>query len=170
VSTTPRLADLIGEPVQGDWRLTVADLARVDQGKLQRWGLELVLEPTPPIRAEVTPALAIPDKNPAGITSTLEIGATGIAREIKVSVDITHTFIGDLTVDLITPSGTRVPLHKRLGGGKDNLVATFDNSTLPELAGLEGEPVHGTWRLHVADLAGQDVGKLNRWGIELRTD
>ncbi len=34
------------------------------------------------------------------------------------------------------------------------------------LATLVGQPVGGNWVLRVTDLAGQDVGQLNKWSIE----
>ena len=34
---------------------------------------------------------------------------------------------------------------------------------------MRGEDAEGNWVLHVADLARQDTGKLNRWSIEVTT-
>jgi len=32
---------------------------------------------------------------------------------------------------------------------------------------LVGRSAQGTWTLSVTDLAGRDLGKLNRWGLKL---
>ncbi|MBK8933862.1 MAG: proprotein convertase P-domain-containing protein [Chloroflexi bacterium] len=32
---------------------------------------------------------------------------------------------------------------------------------------LRDQPIKGTWRLNVADLARTDVGKLNRWALKI---
>ena len=40
-SSTPALTALLGEPVQGDWRLRVRDTARIDTGVLESWSLSL---------------------------------------------------------------------------------------------------------------------------------
>jgi M6 family metalloprotease-like protein len=40
------LTDMIGQPVQGSWMLTVADLERADTGRFNRWRLELSAAPT----------------------------------------------------------------------------------------------------------------------------
>jgi subtilisin-like proprotein convertase family protein len=40
-STTPALNTLRGQPIQGAWRLRVADLESADVGKLNRWALRL---------------------------------------------------------------------------------------------------------------------------------
>lgn len=35
------------------------------------------------------------------------------------------------------------------------------------LDALRGQPLHGPWTLKVADLEARDVGKLNRWGLQI---
>ncbi|HEX3033984.1 MAG TPA: M36 family metallopeptidase [Thermodesulfobacteriota bacterium] len=162
------LAALVGEQSQGNWTLKVADLARADLGTLRRWGIEIVLEAASQVvRGEATPALAIPDNDPAGISSVIAISQSGAAQGIKVGVDITHTFIGDLRVELVAPSGQQAILHNRTGGGQDNLIVTYDSISTPSLANLVGQPMDGSWLLRVVDLAGRDIGKLNRWSLEI---
>jgi subtilisin-like proprotein convertase family protein len=165
--TTPALANLAGLPVQGQWRLAVADLAGQDLGQLRRWSLEIAVGTGTTVRRERTPALAIPDNDAAGITDTAEVAETGAVRSLKVWVDITHPYIGDLRVQLVAPSGRTVSLHDRSGGSRDNLIKTYDAAALPALQGFAGESLQGAWRLRVSDLAGRDVGKLNRWGFEV---
>ena len=106
----------------------------------------------------------IPDNDPAGITSALSLTGTEVIRHLAVELDITHTFIRDLEVELVAPTGQRVMLHDRTGGDADNVIETYDsdNHTISALLGL---PVGGTWELEVRDLEGQDLGKLNRWSI-----
>ena len=41
--TLPALQNFEGENAQGTWRLKVADLANRDEGKLNKWGLEIQL-------------------------------------------------------------------------------------------------------------------------------
>lgn len=164
----PALAGLEGEPAQGNWMLKVADLARRDIGRLRRWGLEIGLDATPQVvRGEVTPALPIPDNNPVGVSSAIAIAPSGTAQGIRVGIDITHTYIGDLRVELVAPSGQQAILHNRLGGSQDNLITTYDSTSTAALAALVGQPMHGNWVLRVTDLAGRDVGKLNKWSMEL---
>lgn len=164
---TPALATLLGEQAQGDWRLKVADLARRDLGTLRRWRLDIGLEtPAIVVRGEAAPALAIPDNDPTGISSAIAIPQPGSAQGIKVSVDITHTYIGDLRVELVAPSGQRAILHDRLGGSQDNLIMTYDSASTAALTALIGQAVQGNWVLRVTDLAGRDVGKLNLWKLE----
>ena len=162
------LADLLGDQAQGDWTLRVADLASQDVGQLRRWSLEFDLETSAgTAQGEATTALAIPDNSAAGITSPIAIAQSGLVRGIKVSVDITHSWIGDLRVDLVAPSGQQASLHNQSGGSSDNLIRSYDSVTSPDLAALLGQPAQGDWQLRVRDQSPQDTGKLNRWKLEL---
>ncbi|HWK66184.1 MAG TPA: M6 family metalloprotease domain-containing protein [Rhizobiaceae bacterium] len=116
-----------------------------------------------------SPMLSIPDNKAAGISSTIAIEQSGTVAEIKVSVDIKHSYIGDLRVVLISPAGRSTVLHPQLGGSTDDLVTTYD-STVPGILGdMVGQPMMGTWTLNVSDRARVDVGKLRKWSIELRS-
>ena len=162
------LAALVGQQAQGDWTLKVADLAGLDLGTLRRWSLDIGIDADSRVpRGEATPAVTIPDNDPSGVSSTIGIAASGTTQELQVDVDITHTFIGDLKVELTAPSGQQAVLHNRLGGSRDNLIRTYDSASNPGLATLVGQPVQGNWVLHVTDLAGLDIGKLNKWSLEL---
>jgi extracellular elastinolytic metalloproteinase len=164
----PALAALLGEQAQGDWTLQVADLAARDLGTLQRWGPEMDLEVSSQgVGGETSPGVAIPDDDPNGVSSSLNIAQAGAAQGLVVSLDITHTFIGDLQVELITPSGQQAILHNQTGGGQDNLIRNYDSVSSPTLAALIGQPIQGAWTLRVRDLVGLDTGKLNKWGITL---
>lgn len=165
---TPALAALAGAGAQGNWTLKVADVAARDVGSLKRWAIEVGLASAPQVASgEASPALAIPDNNPAGVRSAIAIAGAGTVGAIKVGVNISHTFIGDLKVELVSPTGRRAVLHDRRGGGNHDIISTFDSSTNPGLAALAGEPVAGDWALEVRDLEAVDVGRLNRWSIEL---
>jgi subtilisin-like proprotein convertase family protein len=97
----------------------------------------------------------------------LTCGESGLIKNIEVAVDITHSYIGDLAVTLISPGGTTISLHQRRGGSQDNLIQTFTATTTPALQALQDQPLQGDWRLRAADLAGLDVGKLNRWSVKI---
>jgi subtilisin-like proprotein convertase family protein len=113
----------------------------------------------------------IPDNNPTGIVSTLLVGTGGGISDVHCAVNITHTWKGDLTIDLVSPNGTSVRLHNRTGGSTDNVITSYDDLTLPDGPGVmndfNGGEASGTWQLKVADRAGQDVGTLNNWCVTL---
>jgi hypothetical protein len=100
----------------------------------------------------------IPDNAPQGVTSTIEVPeGTAVAR-VRITANITHTWRGDLSVEL-TKDGTAVNLHHLTGGGQPNLEldTTVD--------GFSGQSRAGTWTLRVADLANADTGQLEGWTI-----
>ena len=165
--STPGLSALTGEPIQGDWVLWVQDLAPTDLGTLNRWELEITLRASALVEAQESSGASIPDNNPIGIERTLNVTESGQVQDLEVSVDITHTYIGDLSVSLIAPNGTRIALHERDGGDADNLIKTYSAVTTSGLASLRGQPVQGAWRLRVADLEARDIGKLNRWALKI---
>ncbi len=109
-----------------------------------------------------TPAVAIPDNTPAGITSTIAVPDAGTVGAVKVTLDISHTYRGDLKV-VLAHAGQTVTLHDKTGGYEDHLKLTLDAATLGGLA------LAGDWVLTVSDHAGQDVGTLNAWSIEVVT-
>jgi subtilisin-like proprotein convertase family protein len=105
--------------------------------------------------------VAIPDNNTTGITSNLPVTLTGaVGSSLTISLNITHTFRGDLEVSLIGPDGTSVFISNRAGGSADNIILT--NAAV---AGFAGKAAAGTWRLRVRDLAAADVGNLNSWSL-----
>jgi serine protease len=105
--------------------------------------------------------ISIPDANPTGIVSTLEVGSDITIVDLSVEVNITHTFIGDLIVTLIGNDGTAVVLHNRTGGSQDNLHQTY---SVPNFAGAS---TAGTWQLTVSDRAGIDIGTLDDWSLHV---
>jgi len=109
----------------------------------------------------------IPDNKKAGITRSFEIDSPNKVKSVEVSVEITHTYIGDLKVTLKSPKGTSIYLHNRFGVGQDNIKKTYSVDTTPSLAKLAGENIMGKWSLNVADLAPLDTGKLNRWSLKI---
>ncbi len=169
-STLQTLALLHGHSTKGGWRLQVQDLAAVDAGKLNRWALDFTTSGAAQgeVLLEEAPGTHIPDSSAAGIKRSLATNAPGNIGSVEVSVDITHTYVGDLRVSLRSPAGTEVVLHNQTGGSADNLVKTYTAATTAALASLAGQPIKGTWQLSVADRVRQDIGKLNTWRVVIR--
>lgn len=166
-NSTPGLHAFTGEGVNGDWTLQVRDLAAVDRGRLKSWSLELAGSDQPSIMLEENSGVTIPDNTLGGIERALSVPDNGKLDTIEIELDITHTYIGDLVVRLISPSGTSVVLHNQSGGSADNLIRAYGVTNTSALQVLRGESVSGNWRLNVSDHADADQGKLNRWAIKL---
>lgn len=163
------LAALVGESIQGDWTLRVRDRAADDEGILKRWSLEFTLQrPPETLSTSLQPNLAIPDNQSAGIQSAAQLSGTGVARRLKVSVNIAHSWVGDLRVQLVSPAGRSATLHGQVGGSQRDLVMTYDSDTPGSpLAILVGQSIAGNWTLRVADLVARDGGTLKSWSLEI---
>ncbi|MGO4460627.1 S8 family serine peptidase [Streptomyces sp. M-16] len=86
-------------------------------------------------------------------------GVSGNApATLKVGVNIVHTYIGDLKVDLVAPDGSVYTLHNRAGGSTANISQTYTVNASSEVA-------NGTWKLRVNDNAGGDTGKIDSWSL-----
>jgi extracellular elastinolytic metalloproteinase len=170
--SSPALARMVGSGARGPWTLRVSDLARRDIGRFRRWTLRLQLSDVPEgVRVTSRPGLAIPDDDPAGVSDTVSVGGSpATIRVLRVGLDITHSYIGDLRVELHAPGGATARLHDETGGSADNLVVTLDSASHGALGDLVGGQAVGTWRLHVADREGADIGKLNEWWLEIERE
>ena len=76
----------------------------------------------------------------------------------SVSVNIVHTYQGDLKVDLVAPDGSLYNIHNRTGAGTDNIIKTVTLNLSTEL-------LNGTWKLRVNDNATGDTGYINSWSV-----
>jgi hypothetical protein len=86
-------------------------------------------------------------------------------------MNITHSWKGDLIVELTSPTGTTVRLHNRTGNNTDDIITTYDSLTAPDGPGVmnnfDGQSPPGEWRLFVSDTAGGDTGRVNSWCLNL---
>lgn len=167
LQNAPTLSRFKGEPASGRWTLEVIDAAAMDIGKLNKWTIQIGVGTNSEIEMEESPGIPIPDNNPVGIERNLNVLEDGIIKEIKIGIDITHTYIADLIVNMVSPEGSVISLHSRIGGSADNIIKDYDFTNLPDLRNLQGQSVQGIWRLRISDVAGQDVGKLNKWSIKI---
>ena len=129
--------------------------------------------------------LPIPDSPNPGVTSNITIGGSSTANAlISVTIDsLTHTYDGDLRIELISPGGSVITLASGVGGSGDNFIRTkfqtggtgIANGTAPftgtyapsqPFSNLTGS-ANGVWGLRITDVAGQDIGTLWKWSIVL---
>ncbi len=119
------------------------------------------------------------------ITSTLVINEPGLTIEdLNLDLNISHTYVGDLDVTLISPAGTSVLLYNNHCGNNDDIIFIVDDeaslvscppndgenhSVLTLMSEFDGEELSGTWTLQVYDYYAQDGGSLNSWSLEAIT-
>ncbi|MFG2129926.1 S8 family serine peptidase [Streptomyces sp. NPDC048751] len=107
-----------------------------------------------------TTAVSIPDNGSAIESSIAVTGRSGNAPStLQVGVDITHTYRGDLVIDLVAPDGTAYRLKSSsTSDSADDVNTTYSVNASSEVA-------NGTWKLRVQDVAAQDTGRLNSWKL-----
>jgi subtilisin-like proprotein convertase family protein len=132
---------------------------------------------------------AIPDDSAAGLVSTINVPGPGVVKDLDVRVNINHSWVGDLRVDLTGPDGTTVRLAEHPGGpdnGGQNFVNTvFDDEAATSISAaaapytgrfrpqndqlerFNGKSQQGDWTLRVRDLFEGDTGILGSWGTDL---
>ncbi|MSR46974.1 MAG: hypothetical protein EXS13_07910 [Planctomycetes bacterium] len=152
-----------GKNTSGNWSVKVQDLAATDTGTFNSWAITFNGE------QKVSPNLSIPDNNTTGVTSSQAFNVTGTVASVKLRVDVTHTYKGDLELSLIAPDGTTVIVHNRTGGATDNIQTEYPDITVPyaSLSAFTGKLINGNWSLKARDLAASDTGKINSWTLSL---
>ncbi len=110
---------------------------------------------------ENTTDYAIPDNNSTGASSAINVVRSGNAGNVDVAVDISHTYKGDLVVDLIAPSGTVYNLHNKTGGSANDIKETYS-------VNAGSESANGTWKLKAVDTYAADTGTINGWSITFK--
>ena len=130
--------------------------------------------------------LVLPTSGTPTTTSTINYAGFGTVNAISISnIDINHSYISDLRIKLISPSGTEVVLLDGICGSSDDLyLGLEDNGITPfncpatdnllyapnELfSNLINEEANGDWILSVKDKYNYDGGSLNGWTLNLCT-
>lgn len=133
--------------------------------------------------------VVIPSSGTPTVNSTLTIASEDNVeiQKVTVTLNISHTWINDLIVTLISPSGTQVQLLNREcnpNQGDEDAIATFDDDgiilvcganpaisgiLIPEqpLSALNGQNSQGVWTLRVQDTFNQDGGAINSWSLDI---
>ncbi len=139
-----------------------------------------------PLHLSTADPVTISDGAPVQIAEMpLVITAEGTLEDLDVVLlNVEHSYLNDLQIELESPEGTIVPLFDRSCGGNNNLHINFDDEAVrptfpcppvaPEvfvrtsapLSAFDGEEVNGAWTLRVADLANQDGGQINGFGLK----
>ncbi|PKP39349.1 MAG: hypothetical protein CVT96_12180, partial [Bacteroidetes bacterium HGW-Bacteroidetes-13] len=128
-----------------------------------------------------------PNLHPVTVSGS---GTIGTDAELEdVTINITHSWSGDLEISLISPSGTELLLWDNVGGSGDNFTNTqFQDGGIPSAgstaphtavyvpvggtfaATFAGEDINGDWQLKICDTAGGDTGSLDSFSITFCTE
>jgi cysteine-rich repeat protein len=181
------LSDFSGEPAAGFWALEVFDQVAADLGFIDSWALNVTCAPAWVVR----PNVAIPDLGTT--TSAIDVPEECTLSDVFVWVEATHTWVGDLIVELTHEDyGTTIRLLDTpgQGGNDDDLAGTYGfadgQQAFPQVptglavpvayyapegpggfADFLGQRASGRWTLTVTDSAGGDTGTLQSWTLWL---
>jgi subtilisin-like proprotein convertase family protein len=144
------------------------------------------------VAAETPLPDADPETGDFGIL-TSEVTLSGMSPELRVSMtrvtlNVTHDFLGDLSIKLVSPDGYEIILVNAYEL-EDASATSFENTviddtgTTPLTLGMApypgtftpSEPLwtllgtnpNGTWQLVIADEANGDTGTLHSWSLTL---
>jgi subtilisin-like proprotein convertase family protein len=136
--------------------------------------------------------LPIPDVGP--VTSQISIFGlpnSTVVSKLTVTININHTFDGDLNLTLIAPDGTQVPLYTGINDFNffSPTTANFTNTVFDDSAALpiflgnppytgsfqpdkplkvmNGKALNGTWQLLVDDTTLGNTGTLLNWSLNI---
>lgn len=139
-------------------------------------------EYTPTTRTTYTQTKATAIKGRATVQSTLSVSDSYSLLDLDINVNISYSPDGRLSLYLIAPDGTTVPLWIGNGASGSNFTnTTFDDEAstsissgsapftgsyqpLQLLAALQGKSVKGTWTLQVGN-GSISTGKINSWSL-----
>ena len=127
---------------------------------------------------------AILDATPAGAVSVINIAQTGTVQRVMLQLDITHGWLSDVDIFLISPNATTLDISTDNGSSSDNYTNTVFDDLCPPITGgtppytgcfspeqplatLNGQSATGTWTLNAIDDLGGIAGTLNSWSIAL---
>lgn len=128
--------------------------ARVSQWSLQNGQLQ-ARDPWTISALEVAPLLR-----------RVVVDREGLVSRIRLRVNVSHARLDDLRARLIAPSGRAVELVFERERSSANDEIAFNSE---QLAGMQNEPISGTWSLSLRDEATGVSGHLLGWSLSLNS-
>ena len=141
-----------------------------------------------PVSTSNDTPVTIPSNAASTQTATIDYSTNNneLVHDLNVSVQIAHTWVADLTLELQSPEGTSVLLlEEECGPNLDDMDVTFTDdglsvncstaapaisgniSPLDPLSNFNGEDPSGIWTLSVTDSFNQDGGSIDDFSIEI---
>ena len=119
---------------------------------------------------------------PSTVRSSLPIIQDLFISEVELHLNLDHSYLSDLIINLISPSGTKVTMTSKSCGNLNNINAVFADDgaaivcsgdpaisgrvqPLGKLSSFKGESTLGDWVLEIEDTASGDGGVLNDFSI-----
>jgi subtilisin-like proprotein convertase family protein len=140
-----------------------------------------------PIKTYAGTQLPQPIPDVGYVVSRFNVTTPGRVMHMRVTINsITHSYDGDLRIDLIAPDGTDVELvaPNSQNSGQNFTSTVFDDTATQKIApggapysgsyqpaqplsAFNGIQQQGTWQLKVNDTLAGNTGALNSWGASV---
>ncbi|MFK5889418.1 MAG: M12 family metallo-peptidase [Flavobacteriaceae bacterium] len=129
--------------------------------------------------------IAIPDNSTVGATSTINVPNNITISDVNIGVNITHQWIGDIELNITSPSNKTVQLIASSSCAPANMSVIFNddgnsalcNGAAPGYSGVikpsgnlsdyNGDNAQGVWTLFMEDQGQDDIGSLTSWNVEV---
>ena len=112
-------------------------------------------------------AVEIPDGSPEGVTSAVQVQEAAPIRDLEITLEIEHEFLGDLSLFLIPPWGEQMTLQGRGLGRLSSIKTIYSLETTGWLKPVLTRSAQGEWRLRVIDWVPSSRGRLQKWQLNL---
>jgi subtilisin-like proprotein convertase family protein len=115
----------------------------------------------------------------------INIPAAATISDINIGVNITHPYIGDLGIAVLSADGTEILVKSSQDcSDENNIISVFNDDSIQFncfnsdsniaskslrdlLSNLNGENTFGNWTIRLGDFASGDIGTLNSWFVEV---
>jgi subtilisin-like proprotein convertase family protein len=145
----------------------------------------------------VYPDMSIKDHTTHSSDMTVNLGSEATIDDVSVAVQINHGYDSDMQAYLVSPSGTRVQLFRKVGDDGNNFGSSYnpspstwtvfsddadseiadgkapfpgDYKPMGQLKNFRGEDANGVWKLEITDSVTHDEGNLFGWQLELKAE
>jgi subtilisin-like proprotein convertase family protein len=115
----------------------------------------------------------------------INISDSTTITDVNIGVDITHNYIGDLAIAVLSPDNTQILLKSSKDcSDEENIKVSFNDDAVlfncqnassnasgkslnDMLSSFNGENTFGNWTIKVGDYEPGDLGTLNSWYLEI---
>ena len=108
--------------------------------------------------------LVIPDNSASGVVHTLRVAAELEIEAIQIKMNLTHDFVGEIGIELLSPSGTKsilLPINSLIS------AYTIEDRNRFLSNAFYGEDSQGNWIIKIIDPKATRKGVLRNWSIKI---
>jgi hypothetical protein len=124
----------------------------------------------PPAMAKIlevrpNPPTPIPDDDAVGVGISFTVSGVTVFTGLEIMVDVKHTFVGDVVVELLRQASVIKTLRSRTGGSEEDFQDVY--VVTPAELGL---PVNDVYSVRVSDRANLDIGTIELVKLTFKVD